>query len=245
MLQRHPLPSVVLFNQILTQLAELKHYSAVISLNNQMVVSRIRPNVYTLNIIMNCFCHLRKMGFGFSILGKFFRLGFEPIIATFNTLINGFIREHKEVDAAALFNKMMEGGICKPDVVTFNVLARGYCLKGNNTVAIQLLKKMEEGDYRTDVVVYDTIIDSLCKDTLVGIAPNVITYTSLIHGFCKVGNWKEATRLLNEMVCPELKKLNIREMEEKGCPSDGCTYNKIIQGFINNNETSTAVRLIE
>ncbi|XP_048424977.1 pentatricopeptide repeat-containing protein At1g12620-like [Pyrus x bretschneideri] len=179
------------------------------------------------------------MGFGFSILGKFFRLGFEPIVTTFNTLINDFIREHKEVDAAALFNEMMEGGICKPDVVTFNVLANGYCLKGNNTGPIQLLKKMEESDYRPDIVVYNTIIHSLCKDTLVvdalnlfsemtskGIAPNVITYTSFIHGFCKVGNWKEATRLLNEMVCPELKKLNIREMEEKGCSSDGCTYNK-------------------
>ena len=62
MLQRRPLPSVVPFNQILTQLANLKHYSAVISLNNQMVVSGIRPNVYTLSIIINCFCHLHQIG---------------------------------------------------------------------------------------------------------------------------------------------------------------------------------------
>ncbi|KAM5586540.1 hypothetical protein ABKV19_005455 [Rosa sericea] len=36
MLQRRPLPSVVCFNQLLGQLAKLKHYSGVLSLIRQM-----------------------------------------------------------------------------------------------------------------------------------------------------------------------------------------------------------------
>lgn len=35
-----------------------------------------------------------------------------------------------------------------------------------NSAAIQLLRKMEEGARKIDVVVYNKIIDSLCKDAL-------------------------------------------------------------------------------
>lgn len=35
-----------------------------------------------------------------------------------------------------------------------------------NSAAIQLLRKMEEGARKTDVVVYNKIIDSLCEDAL-------------------------------------------------------------------------------
>ena len=36
----------------------------------------------------------------------------------------------------------------------------------------------------------------LCKE----ISPDIVTYNYLIHGVCKFGEWKEATRLWNEMV---------------------------------------------
>ncbi|KAI5313922.1 hypothetical protein L3X38_043098 [Prunus dulcis] len=78
MLQMPPPPSIVRFTQILGQVAKLKHYSAVISLYNQMDVSGIGPDVCTLNILMNCYCHLNQMGFSLSVLGNFFKLGLEP-----------------------------------------------------------------------------------------------------------------------------------------------------------------------
>jgi pentatricopeptide repeat protein len=135
------------------------------------------------------------MGFSFSVLGRFFKFGFEPNVRTFNTLINGFVREGRVTEAAGLFSKMVDTG-CKPDVFTFNTLTKGLCIKGNNSGALQLLRKMEQsGDCKPDLVAYNTIIDSLCKDTLVvdafnlfsemitkGIAPDVITYNSLILG---------------------------------------------------------------
>jgi pentatricopeptide repeat protein len=62
------------------------------------------------------------------------------------------------------------------------------------------------------VVLYSTIIDSLCKDRLVtealnmlsemmskGIQPDLVTYNSLIQGLCNFGRWKEATTLFKEM----------------------------------------------
>ncbi|PQQ19855.1 pentatricopeptide repeat-containing protein [Prunus yedoensis var. nudiflora] len=98
MLQTRPLPSIVDFNPLLGQVAKLKHYSAAISLCKQMDLLPIVPNVCTLNIMINCFCHLAKL----------FKFGFEPDVATYNTLIKGFVIEDRISEAAALFFKLLE-----------------------------------------------------------------------------------------------------------------------------------------
>ena len=65
----------------------------------------------------------------------------------------------------------------------------------------------------TNMVIYITIINGVCKDKLVSeacdlycvmavkeISADVVTYNSLIYGLCIVGKLKEATSFLNEMV---------------------------------------------
>ena len=57
-------------------------------------------------------------------------------------------------------------------------------------------------------------------------------YTMMISGFCNAGLISEAEKLF-------------RELEDRGCSPDACTYNTIIRGFINNNETLRAMGLIQ
>ncbi|XP_004295751.1 PREDICTED: putative pentatricopeptide repeat-containing protein At1g12700, mitochondrial-like [Fragaria vesca subsp. vesca] len=212
MIQSRPLPPVIPFNKILTQLVKLKQFPAVLSLKRQMGLVGIASDACTLNITINCYCHLNQMEYALSVLAHFFKLGLQPNVATFATLIHGFVLRNRVADAARLFSKMVVGGHCQPDVVTFNTLIKGFCAMENNTAAIQLLGKMEEYGCKPDTVSYNTIIDSLGKHTLVdealnlfsemvgrGIVPDVITYNSLIQGVCNIGRWKEAWRLLNEM----------------------------------------------
>ncbi|PRQ34901.1 putative pentatricopeptide [Rosa chinensis] len=54
----------------------------------------------------------------------------------------------------------------------------------------------------------------------------------MIHGLCHDGLLVEAEKLL-------------REMGGKGCSPDGCTYNTIIRGLLNINETTWAMKLIQ
>ncbi|KAL6195337.1 hypothetical protein ACLB2K_030956 [Fragaria x ananassa] len=245
MLQRRSLPSVVRFNQILVQLVKNKHYSPVIAMSKQMVRCRIRPNQYTLSIIMNCFCHLNQMGFSLSVLGHFFKLGLRPDVVAYSTLINGFVLKNRIQEAAGIFSKMLQGGHCVPNVVTFGTIIKGLCRRGDNNAAIQLLRKMDERGCEANIVIYSTIIDGLCKDTLVvdamnlfsemisrGIAPNVVTYTSLIQGVCDIGQWQEATRLLNEMATINIYP-NI------------VTYNVLVDGLCKDEKVVEANSVVE
>ncbi|KAL6276001.1 hypothetical protein ACE6H2_019602 [Prunus campanulata] len=201
MLQMRPPPSVVRFNQILGQVAKLKHYSAVISLYNQMGASVIGPGVCTLNILINCYCHLNQMGFSLSVLGNFFKLGLEPDVFTFNTLSNGFLLKNRVAEAAALLHKMMRGGNCQPDVVTLNILINCYCHLNQMGFSLSVLGNFFKLGLEPDVLTFTTLIDGfLFENRVVEAAAllhkmmrggncqlDVVTFGTLVKGFCMKG----------------------------------------------------------
>ncbi|XP_038896391.1 LOW QUALITY PROTEIN: pentatricopeptide repeat-containing protein At3g22470, mitochondrial-like [Benincasa hispida] len=127
-----------------------------------------------------------------------------------------------------------------PDVVTYGTLIKELCRTGNVNIALKLHQEMlnDTGQYgincKPNVICYHIIIDGLCK-------------------FCCSGNWKEAKRLLNEMVdqgvqpnvvtfnvlidmfCKAGKVIKAKELLElmthRGTLPDLFTYNSLIEGF--------------
>ena len=89
MLYINPLPSLVSFTQLLSRIVRMKRYDIAISLDKKMGLVGVKPNEYSLSILINCFSHLRLMRLGLSVFGKFFKLSFEPTSVTMNTLVTG------------------------------------------------------------------------------------------------------------------------------------------------------------
>ncbi|CAL5416392.1 unnamed protein product [Camellia sinensis] len=193
MVRMQPLPSVIDFTQLLSGIAKMKQYSTVISLFQKMCLLGISTNEYTLTIVINCLCRLNRVDYGFSVVASFFKRGYVPSVYTFSTLMNGFILQDKTGKAMELFNKLVKEEEIKPNEV-------------------MVLRSMQKWNYKPNVVMYNTIIDSLCKDrnvddalsllvemTQQDVAPDVITYSTLIHGLCNLGQWEEAKRMLRDM----------------------------------------------
>ncbi|GLT71945.1 hypothetical protein SLA2020_439270 [Shorea laevis] len=171
MLHMHPLPSIVDFNQLLSAIARLKHHSTVITLIKEMELSGIAPDVYTLGVLINCFCLLNRVDLSFSILARILKLGFQPNCTILNTLVKGLCLQGKIAEASRFVNEMEKKGY-KPDTVTYGTIMNCLCKIGMTGEAIGLLRKMEEANLELDVVKYSIIIDSLCKDKLVTEALN-------------------------------------------------------------------------
>ncbi|XP_020223170.1 putative pentatricopeptide repeat-containing protein At1g12700, mitochondrial isoform X3 [Cajanus cajan] len=226
MTKMKPLPSVKDFTLLLGVIVRLKHYTTAMSLVKHMFSSLgIEADTITLNIVINCLCHLKLIAFGFSVLGTMFKLGLEPTVMTLTTLINGLCVQGNVAQAVRLADHMEKMGY-PLDVYSYGVLINGLCKMGDTSMAVGWLRKIEERNWKPNVVVYSTIIDSLCKDGLVsealnlfsemsgkGVQPNLVTYTCLIQGLCNLGRWKEASFLLDEMVktgmMPDLQTLNV------------------------------------
>ncbi|XP_022714554.1 putative pentatricopeptide repeat-containing protein At1g12700, mitochondrial [Durio zibethinus] len=76
---------------------------------------------------------------------------------------------------------------------------------------------MEKKGFQPDVIAYNIVLDSFCKDRLPtealmlfsemrgrGIQTDFITYNSLIHGMCNLGQLKEVARLMVQMVATNI-----------------------------------------
>ncbi|KAK7314770.1 hypothetical protein VNO77_33298 [Canavalia gladiata] len=106
MLHKRPIPPVFEFNQILGSLAKTKNYNIAISLSKRMEFRGIERDIFTLNILLNCFCQLHQMRFTFSVLGKIFKMGHQPDTVTMTTLMRGRIAYAWE-----LFDEMHNRGL--------------------------------------------------------------------------------------------------------------------------------------
>ena len=80
--------------------------------------------------------HLKRMGFGMSVFGKFIKLGCEPSTVTMTTLVKGFLSEEKIDEAKQCYENMVEGGF-KPDVITYTTLLNGFSKTWSCSVAQQ------------------------------------------------------------------------------------------------------------
>ncbi|CAA7039136.1 unnamed protein product [Microthlaspi erraticum] len=115
----------------------------------------IAYDLYSLNIMINCFCRRRKLGFAFSVLGKMLKLGNGAYtnLITLNTLINGVCLKGKVSEAMDLIDRMVENG-CQPDAkdgrkkdqahaAKYNIIIDGLCKDGKLDDAINLFNEME------------------------------------------------------------------------------------------------------
>ncbi|XP_058211770.1 putative pentatricopeptide repeat-containing protein At1g12700, mitochondrial [Rhododendron vialii] len=190
-----PFPPIFNINTALGTLAKRCHYAEALSHFGNLQSQGVRVNFYTLSIAINCYCHVNRVGFGFSLLGGLFKRGYKPHVAIFNTLLRGLISEDKAAEAVELFEKLMRRREIEPNEVTYGTIIIGLCKKRNTGAAVRWLRIMEEGSCKPNTVVYNTIIDGHCKDGMVddalslfcqmkekGVHPDVVTYSSLIHG---------------------------------------------------------------
>ena len=77
MLSKNPRPSTYDFNQLLSAVMRMKKHETVVSLSKEMELRGVKHNVFTLTILINCFCHSNRVDFGFSVWGKILKRGFE------------------------------------------------------------------------------------------------------------------------------------------------------------------------
>ncbi|CAI8595006.1 unnamed protein product [Vicia faba] len=166
MLNTNPAPPIFEFNKILASLVKIQHFQTAISLFQQMQLRRIRTDIVNLNIFINCFCHLHQLNFAFSVFANILKLGFHPDTITITTLIRGLCDSGKLHKALHFHDDVIANGF-QLDHVSYGTLIGGLCKIGETKAAMQVLKKIEEGLLvKLDVLMYNTVIDSLGKDNL-------------------------------------------------------------------------------
>ncbi|KAL3753389.1 hypothetical protein ACJRO7_000735 [Eucalyptus globulus] len=125
-----PLPSPRDFSLLLGAVVRMKHYSIAIRLIEQLRSLGVEDNHIWLNISLNCFCRLKRVDLGLSILGRILKLGFPIDVVASSTLIDGLFIQGKTDQALRFFDDMGRNGP-EPDETTYAIIAKGLCRLGN------------------------------------------------------------------------------------------------------------------
>ncbi|KAH9627089.1 hypothetical protein KSS87_023777, partial [Heliosperma pusillum] len=104
-------------------------------------------------------------------LAKSLKLGypFECNCFLFNTLINGLVHNNQLPQAVKLLDVAVVKLGIRPDIVTYGTMFKGLCKIGDNAGALHQLRQMNSNpsSCKPNLVIYSTLIDSLCKDKLI------------------------------------------------------------------------------
>ncbi|PIN26918.1 hypothetical protein CDL12_00321 [Handroanthus impetiginosus] len=160
-------------------------------------------------------------------------MGVLPSAVTFNSLFLILLKRGRTGMVFELYDEMLRTYGVKPDLYTFNILIKGFCMNSKVDEAFRMFKEMERFDCKPDLVTYNTIVDGLCRAGKVKIAhnvvngmlkksehlrPNVVSYTTLIRGYCGKLEIDEALAVFRKMVSSGIKPNEI-------------TFNTIIKGL--------------
>ncbi|XP_078431979.1 uncharacterized protein LOC144703636 [Wolffia australiana] len=194
------------------------------------------------------FCRSRRAGAAWDFLYAVKRAGGTVTAPVFNSLLSGLARDGDFPRMDELFSEMEQMGIHQ-NPITVGILVNNLCKSGRLNQALDLLEAMAINNSSSsscvDVVVFNTVIDGLCKAgrTLegvamarkmkeeLGLAPTTITYNCLIHGFCMGGEIEQAMELMEEM-------------KSEGVPPSVVTLNMLIDGLCRGGRASSALDLL-
>ncbi|XP_028550582.1 pentatricopeptide repeat-containing protein At1g02060, chloroplastic [Dendrobium catenatum] len=198
---------------------------------------------------------------------------------SFNSLFAALFRRGRTRAAARLFHLMLRLGV-PPDAITFNTVIRGFCLNTMLSEAFHVFRLMPRHHCDPDVVTYNTLLDGLIRTGKFGAAhklfeemqkkiadvvPNVVSYTTLIRGYCSRLMVDKAVALFGKMVVVGLKpnkitfntlmkgfceagKLNLMKNffdKKAGFKPDICTFNTLIAAHCNAGSVEDALKTFD
>ncbi|XWS41732.1 hypothetical protein CRYUN_Cryun17cG0108000 [Craigia yunnanensis] len=139
------------------------------------------------------------------------KVRFRPNLKHFTSLLYGWCKEGKILEARHVLVQMKEAGF-EPDIVVYNNLLSGYVLGNKMGDTFDLLKEMRRKRIDPNANSYTIVIQGLCKaDRMAeamtvfiemeknGCQGDVVAYTTLISGFCKWGKVERAYEILDRM----------------------------------------------
>ncbi|KAK7257363.1 hypothetical protein RIF29_31289 [Crotalaria pallida] len=130
--------NVVSWNALFSCYMQSDFHVEAVNLFREMVQSGMRPNEFSLSIILNACAGLRDGGLGKMVHGLLLKLGHDFDQFSVNALVDMYSKGGEIDDAVAVFREIKH-----PDIVSWNAVIAGCVLLDRNDLALMLLDEMK------------------------------------------------------------------------------------------------------
>ncbi|KAK3207102.1 hypothetical protein Dsin_021148 [Dipteronia sinensis] len=133
-----PERSVVSWNSLFSSYVGSDFYKEAVDLFQEMVLSGIRPNEFSLSSMINACASLGDGGQGSKIHGYLIKLGYDSDPFSANALVDMYAKVGNLEDAVAVFEE-----INRPDIISWNAVIAGCVLHEHHDLALKLFREMK------------------------------------------------------------------------------------------------------
>lgn len=234
----------ILFNALLDTHCRMKDSAGLEATLARMRELGIEPSHVTLGILVKAYgqaCDIKSV---LRLWDEMSDQRQQANAVTYGCMINACVRCGQTEKAADIFNEMKQlRKHC--NTILYTTLIKGYGNEKDLNSALALFREMREEGVPYNTIAYNSIIDVCIKCSELSIAedifremlspqsnvqPDLITYSTLLKGYCHVGNLDKALQVAETIkVC--------------GLKCDELVYNTLMDGCVKANDLSAGVGL--
>eukprot|EP00747_Dinoflagellata_sp_TGD_P119450 gnl/TRDRNA2_/TRDRNA2_173013_c3_seq5.p1 gnl/TRDRNA2_/TRDRNA2_173013_c3~~gnl/TRDRNA2_/TRDRNA2_173013_c3_seq5.p1 ORF type:complete len:676 (-),score=118.62 gnl/TRDRNA2_/TRDRNA2_173013_c3_seq5:116-2143(-) len=236
----------VLFNALLDTCCRLKDLTRVESTVQRMRDLKVQPSPVTLGILVKTYGQAGDLQKVLQVWSEMEKQRGQANAVTYGCMIDACVKCGNLAKAVEIFEGMRAEGQHK-NTVLYTTLIKGHGLEKDLKTAMNLFREMPSEGVPYNTITYNSIIDACIKcgevttaemllremtETGSSLEPDLITYSTLLKGYCHAGQLDEA--------------LNVAEMiKSQGLRCDELVYNTLMDGCVKANDITAGIGLFE
>ncbi|TVU47926.1 hypothetical protein EJB05_07543, partial [Eragrostis curvula] len=220
------LPDVVSYSVLIEGLCRVGEFGKVERILGESEAKGWTPNAITYNIYMSALCRMNFLDEAFSQVAIMLSRGLSLTLETVNILFDCLCRGSRFHEAECLLEYSEELG-WDADVFCYNTLMSRLCEAGDFAKVLKLLVDLLKKGIGPDMFSFTIAIRSLCNAGKLrlakclmeneGIEYDAVTFNTLIHGFCMVGDLRGVLVTYADMIGRNVMQNFTRDMVDNLC----------------------------
>eukprot|EP00392_Amoebophrya_sp_AT5.2_P011108 g11183.t1 len=241
----------VLFNSLLDACCRTRDMARLESILRQMRANGIQPSSVTLGILVKAYGQAGDID---SVWREWLRLK-ESLhenanAVTFGCMLDACVKcgnnELSDIEKALFVFQDIKRIGKHHNTILYTTLMKGYGMARNLEGALMLFNEMKQERVAVNTITFNSMIDVAVRahdcdkaeelyrelEQTHGIEPDLITYSTLIKGFCQIGHLEKALTYM-------------RHLRERGLSPDELVFNSLLDGCVKANDLQTGIRTFE
>jgi len=241
----------VLFNSLLDACSRIQDVGRLEMTLQKMREYGVAPSAVTLGILVKAFGRVGDMD---RVLDVWKKMHHQHIVAnavTYGCMIDACVKCGNLQMALDVFNELKRMKKHRNTII-YTTLIKGFGASKDKEAALSLFAEMQDEGVPCNTITYNSVIDACvrCHDLIKAvevfdsmihraqmnpkekIEPDLITYSTMIKGYCHVGDLDRALDLS-------------RQLDDRSLQADELVYNTLLDGCVRTNDLNTGVGLFE
>jgi len=236
----------VLFNALLDACCRLKDLGRLESIVGKMHELKVTPSPVTLGILVKTYGQAGDLQKVLQVWTDMEKQRGQANAVTYGCMIDACVKCGHMEKAVEIFKGMRDEGKHR-NTILYTTLIKGYGLEKDLVSALELFRQMPEESVPYNAITFNSILDvcvkcgdlptaeGLLREMIQpesGLEPDLITFSTLLKGYCHAGNLDKALQV-------------VEAIKARGLRCDELVYNTLMDGCVKANDVAAGVGLFE